>query len=74
MDHAAHHSQAVPGGAAPLLPPTLVVVALLAAFGVILMIRLVGTLREGASVAGRLAACCDVSMAVAMAYMLVAFL
>jgi hypothetical protein len=74
MAHAAPHAQAVPVGPVSLAPPTLLVIALLAAFAVVLVIRLAGTFREGATVAGRLAACCDVAMAAAMGYMLVAFL
>ncbi len=48
--------------------------ALLTAFAVILVVRLAGTFRGGETVAGRLAACCDVAMAAAMGYMLAAFL
>ena len=74
VDHVAHHGQAAPAGTASLVPPTLLVIALLAAFAVILVIRLAGTFREEATTAGRLAACCDAAMAAAMGYMLVAFL
>ena len=54
------------------MPPTVLVIALLAAFAVILVTRLAGTLRAGETAAGRLVACCDVAMAAAMGYLLVA--
>jgi len=73
MGHAAQHAQAIPAGTASLVPPTVLVLALLASFAVVLVIRLAGTFRAGATVPGRLAACCDVAMAAAMGYMLVAF-
>ena len=73
MAHAASHGQAAPAVTVSLAPPTVLVIALLAAFAVVLVIRLAGTFREGATVAGRLAACCDVAMAAAMGYMLTAF-
>ena len=72
--HAAPHGQVAPAGTLSLAPPTGLVIALLAAFAVVLVVRLAGTFREGASVEGRLAACCDVAMAAAMGYMLAAFL
>ena len=72
MAHAASHGQAAPTTVS-LAPPTVLVIALLAAVAVVLVIRLAGTFREGATVAGRLAACCDVAMAAAMGYMLTAF-
>lgn len=74
MEHAAHPNQPTLVAAAPLVPPTMLVVTLLAAFVVVLVIRLDDTFREGLTVAGRLAACCDTAMAAAMGYMLVAFL
>lgn len=78
--HAAHHVQTTLTGVQPsptgtaVVAPTVLVIALLAAFAVILVIRLAGTFRGGETAAGRLAACCDVAMAAAMGYMLVAFL
>ena len=75
MGHVAHQVLPSPAAAtAPLVPPTLLVVALLTAFAVILVVRLTGTFREGEPVAARLAACCDVAMAAATGFMLVAFL
>ncbi|HET7821615.1 MAG TPA: DUF5134 domain-containing protein [Ornithinibacter sp.] len=73
MDHA-HLAATTPTWTSPLAPPTLLVMALLTAFAVVLVVRLAGTFRAGETVAGRLAACCDVAMAAAMGYMLVAFL
>lgn len=78
--HAADHA-VLPGhagghvmsaGTTSLLPLATVVLGLLAALGVILVVRLARSLRRGGSGAGRLAACCDVAMAAAMGYMLVA--
>ena len=68
-----HRGPALPHRDA-VVAPTVLVIALLAAFAEILVIRLAGTFRGGETAAGRLAACCDVAMAAAMGYMLVAFL
>ncbi len=74
MGHAAQQVQPVLVATAPLVPPTGLVIALLVAFAMILVFRLAGTFRGEETVAGRLAACCDVAMAAAMGFMLVAFL
>jgi hypothetical protein len=75
MGHAAHQLQpTLVAATAPLEPPTMLVIFLLAAFAVILGVRLTGAFRGGETVAARLAACCDVAMAAATGFMLVAFL
>ena len=74
MGHAAHQIQPTLVATAPLVPPTGFVIALLAAFAVILVMRLARAFRGSETVAGRLAACCDVAMAAAMGFMLIAFL
>jgi hypothetical protein len=74
MGNAAPQGHPVLVATAPLVPPSGLVIALLVAFAVILVFRLAGTFRGGETVAGRLAACCDVAMAAAMGFMLVAFL
>jgi hypothetical protein len=72
--HAAHLIQAAPGGSVPMVPPTVLVIALLTALAVVLVVGLRGALRESDTHAGRVGAACDVAMAAAMGYMLVAFL
>lgn len=78
MGHAGHHAahliQAAPGGSVPMVPPTVLVIALLSAFALVMVLSLARTLRGGQTASGRLGAGCDVAMAAAMGYMLVAFL
>ena len=69
-----HHGHAAPAGVSALVPPTALLVLLLAGVGAVLVVRLGGSLRRSAPLPGRLAACCDVAMAVAMGTMLVAML
>lgn len=73
MDHSAHTHAAAPADAG-LVPPTMVLGALLVALGLLLVVRLVGSLRAATPVTARLDACCDVAMAAAMGYMLVLML
>ena len=74
MGHAAHPIQPTFVTTGPVVPPAVLVMAMLAAVAVIFVIRLAGTFREGETAAARIAACCDVAMAAAMGFMLVAFL
>jgi hypothetical protein len=69
MDHATHQPAANPVDPG-LAPPTALLVAALAALGVVLVLRLAGSLRPALPVSRRLDACCDVAMAVAMGYLL----
>lgn len=73
MDHAAH-THATSTADAGLVPPTVVLGALLVALGLLLVVRLLGSLRAATPVIARLDACCDVAMAAAMGYMLVLML
>ena len=57
-----------------MVPPTALLVALLAGVGAVLLVRLGGSLRRSVALPERLAACCDVAMAAAMGTMLVAML
>ena len=72
--HAAHLVQAAPGGTVPMVPPTVLVIALLSAFVLVIVLSVARTLRGGQTASGRLGAGCDVAMAASMGYMLVAFL
>lgn len=64
------HTHAVAG--AGLVPPPLLVLALLVALGAVVVVRLVASLRPGVARPARWDAGCDVAMAAAMASMLVA--
>lgn len=81
MDHMDHMDQAMPAmahaggdgatGSSGLVPPTILLALLLAALGVVLVVRLLGSARRAGPLAVRLDAGCDVAMAAAMGYMLV---
>jgi hypothetical protein len=71
MDHATHLHQSTTSPAdVGVAPPTALLVAALVALGVVLVLRLAGSLRPALPVPRRLDACCDVAMAVAMGYLL----
>ncbi len=72
--HSMHHGSAAVLADPGLVPPTAVLGLLLAALGVLLVVRLRGSLRAASPVTARLDACCDVVMAGAMGYMLVLML
>lgn len=69
-----HHHHAAAVDTAALAAPTALVVALLVGLGAILLIPLAGSLRRSGPLPGRLAAACEVAMALAMGTMLVGLL
>ncbi len=73
MHHAAAASTDGSGGSA-FAPPAVLLAALIAVLGLVLVLRLVGSLRPAGAVPARLDACCDVAMAATMGYMLVLML
>jgi hypothetical protein len=58
-------------GSSGLVPPTILLELLLAALGVVLVVRLLGSARRAGPLSVRRDAGCDVAMAAAMGYMLV---
>ncbi len=72
--HSTMHMTMAPPGSTAVVVPAVVVALLVAACGVIVLARLAGTVGAGRPLARRMSASCDVAMAGAMGYMLVAML